>query len=283
MLQQPDMVVPDYLMGELPLALGTSLALEQIKNYEQVVARTNTIRINLETLIRNSHDAIKKELLTTESLIEHVLSDIRNLKEIIPSVNSNWNIQFYVNTATYYRRMVSKAVMRLPKTQKQKDETLIIAGSISKIVERAKMEDVTVESVDGKTGTGDVCIMLTHLPTDLLCRYEYKELLLLESNTGALKNDVQWGSKLVSSNRRDYARHIPFIDLSFIALGDGNKKLSPFDRTVSKSYYELARLKNWGIRTTRDKVIHDITNSEFKEVLKPILPSSVQLSMYLKA
>src|SRR5690606_15099886 len=62
-------------------------------------------------------------------------------------------------------------------------------------------------------------LIITHFPVDLLNRYKFSRLVLLETHTGAMKPHTLWYTKLYNGKELNM---IPFDRMTVQLFGDGN-------------------------------------------------------------
>src|SRR5690606_22392271 len=97
-------------------------------------------------------------------------------------------------------------------------------------------------------------LILTHFPVDLLNRYRFKTLKLLESHTGAIKPFNVWNTKLKDGQGLDV---IPFDRMTLQMFGD-NAHFSPMHKKVRMTIYNLVVKNKWTYATTKDYVFYCI-------------------------
>ena len=100
--------------------------------------------------------------------------------------------------------------------------------------------------------------LITHYPVDLLARYNFTELHLLESHTGAIKNPSMWNTKL--QNGRDIP-NIPFDRATLQVFGDG-VMYRPMNMKIRKAFIEMAEKHQWSAATTEALVKHSAKSAK---------------------
>ena len=109
--------------------------------------------------------------------------------------------------------------------------------------------------------------IMTSYPVDLLSRYQFAKLMLLESHTGNLREPSEWNRRL--SNNPSYAR-LPFNILTLQVLGDRSTLFNSQSPKVKKVLLETATSYNWTPMTTMLKIQNDIkkiSDSEIRDKL----------------
>lgn len=110
------------------------------------------------------------------------------------------------------------------------------------------------------------CMILTHIPVDLLNVDKVSRLELLESNTGKIKGRSEWYSKYHKIGKNPM-NIFPYIEELVYILGDGHIVL-PMGLVTRRSLYQIASDSKWTSHTGHMKVVNDLNKvSAFKELL----------------
>ena len=114
-------------------------------------------------------------------------------------------------------------------------------------------------------------LIMTHLPVDLLARYRFSRLELLESHTGKIKGPAEWNTKL--TNGKELA-NIPFNSFTLQLFGDNGNMFSPQSISIRRVLLEAAQKWGWtnvsGMERVRD-TIGKIANDHHREQLVKLL------------
>ena len=257
----PPKEVLDYEVGEYNMSVGTSMAIEAITKEEALPASKGVTElwVNIRTVIRNTLGATLSTLRTmdrVDALTETVISDVDEIIAALDFSLPNMKLVVYSTGPKYIYKLMKRSIVRVPKTQKQTEALRLEMAIFKKLTE----SEHAVLQCDGKFGNAAArAYMISHLPHDLLSRYQFAELTLLESHTGTLKKLPEWSAKLLTKTNKHLANYIPFNSLSLTVLGDGNKDLAAYPRAIVKAYLELAVSNNWKVTTTRSKVKNDLS------------------------
>src|SRR5690606_20358874 len=99
-------------------------------------------------------------------------------------------------------------------------------------------------------------LIITHFPVDLLNRYKFSRLVLLETHTGAMKPHTLWYTKLYNGKELNM---IPFDRMTVQVFGDGNL-FTPALIKLRRHILDLAKRYKWTSVTTKDMVLRHVSN-----------------------
>jgi hypothetical protein len=241
----------ERILGELiPLSLGTAVpfekeftVLEKRKDYDVVV-------FNVRTLWRNYYDSFPVQDPAVKVILPGFITELQQVKSLCD--NAKLNCGLYLPEYGYIKTMMPKAI---PKqyTDKQKHyyaSENAVARYLKGIAQKLNIFPVQLRLpvINHRS------LMLTHTPIDLLNRYQFAELKLIDSYTGTIKSHVDWMSKI--TNNPDYVR-IPFNVLSLTVFGDGHY-ISGYPLRYRKALKLLSENNNWTPLTTKEKIIQNL-------------------------
>lgn len=264
-------------MGQLPVSIGTSLALESVTGIlpehetdDPDIHKFDSLWVNVRTLFRNIVASIpsdQKVMLSPEDIVETIKQEMSAIEELVNKITfSKVKVHFYVTTLKSFLRTFSKSIPKYPKTERQKFHAALEKVALDYFIdnfdafENLRVFDVKVEAKGGKS------LIMTHQPIDLLSRYEFKQLILLESHTGALKGPSLWSTKLTGGKN---LIRIPFNKLTLQVFGDG-EMFSTFPIKIKRELLRIAEEENWTVNTTTEKMRYGINKSydpKFKELM----------------
>lgn len=252
--------------GAFPLSMGTSLALEGLLGVHPSTPpapaharRVREVWINIRTLIRNLFSAMTAEQ-AEKAPLQEVLDLLVLEMETIDTVllqqgKGRLGVVFYCNDLEELKWVFPHAQWKTPRTKKQ--------------ITAHKVEEILVKQLQTLGREGEVSLreikreppivpkavaLLTHYPCELLWRFQFEVLFLLESHTGRLKPYSQWCSKL-KGVRAD--EHLPFNRLSLQLFGDG-VLLEGCARPLREEFKQLAETRRWTAVTSLEKIQDDI-------------------------
>lgn len=259
-------------VGRLSISLGTSFAIEALCGLGEGVVKPpiydyKLILVNVRTLIRNCLNALKSK--DVERLDAHALASVivEEWQIIQSAVVKLHKVQLvpYIPTYEDLERRFPDAIILAPNTPKQQlhynlevstSILLMSAGLIEGLVHVVS----TFDSFKGKT------LILTHSPVDLLQRYQFSSLELLESHTGKIKSPSQWGSKLQGKDNH----RLPLNTFTLQVFGDGYK-FRPQPLVARRAVHATAQLHQWTPTTTLSKIRTNITNAVKENDIRELL------------
>ena len=259
-------------VGGLPISIGTSFAIESACGILQdrdeqgnpiptapkpaPILKVKELWINVRTLFRNLYGAIPKEvkeLALPKHLIMALHEEIEIINATIAKITSgSVNVKYYVCSYEDIPRKFPKAQIKEAKTDKQiaywhleQNTMKVMLGNHPEIIQF---------NLELKGEHPDAFI-LSHCAVDLLSRYHFRSLQLLESHTGKIKAHTQWNSKL--SNGKELT-NIPFNRLTLQVFGDGPVFFSPMPIKIRKALLDIAEHYKWTAVTTKEKMAYGI-------------------------
>lgn len=277
-------VLANITPGQLPLAIGTSFAIESslgildrdnfdanknpsVKqmNYDgqgtiavkkPQIGTVKEIWINVRTLFRNIYNALNNDV--RDSLTPALaMSAVTNEMNIIPGIYKQYlgdkiRVVFYVCSHKTMDKVFPLAIHKSIKTDKQKHYIELeqhVAFSAIANLSNIKKFDVKFQ------GMYPSAMIITHIAVDLLWRRCFESLVLLESHTGSIKKHSEWNSKLTNGKNMPF---MPFNYFTIQVFGDNGNFFTPFVHGIKNEVLELAKTRNWTAVTTKDKIIMDI-------------------------
>lgn len=250
-------------MGQFPISIATSLAIEsavgilpEAPTDSPEILRRDLLMINIRTLIRNLMGSVDKEakpLLEEYTMAEAVSNEMRVIEEAISEhSDGRCEVKFYHCTYGDVPRNFKQAVLKGPTTTAQHQywasKNLVIKNLLNEFESGSPIEKYTTAFPDIHSKT----LLLTHYPLDLLQRYRFTSLALLESHTGAVKTPLMWNTKLVGGKEVPF---LPFDKMTLQMFGDGIV-FAPMPIKIRKRVLELGVANNWTPASTKDLVIH---------------------------
>lgn len=262
----------DRALGMYPISIATSLAIESITHTGEHASKRGVpevmdmecLLINLRTLIRNVLGSLptnERMLVNSESVYEAIVSDVEHLKDAVLELNPNIKVEIYYCTHksidTKYK-LWNRKKFTAPKAV---FETSVEDGVINRAVDDGNFQ-LTVFDCD--LSGGYETTIITHQPIDLLSSKAFRSLRLLESHTGAIKDKVDWYTKL---NVSDKSVVIPFYKSMYCIFGD-KTMFSGQELIVRRRVMEISKKFNWNKFTTWSKVRSNIAMSNEPLILE---------------
>lgn len=260
--------VHDREKGAYPVTLGTSLALEALAGiYPDRPVNPAPVRFvkevwfNVRTLLRNLQGGLETDLrdrVTTGILLPSLIEEINLIESIIVTMSSGMTrAVFYICDYSLIRQRFPKAALRVPTTPKQIQQDAIERGVIKALLEHGVSQDLRMFRNEMLDGRSQPAFIVTHLPIDLLSRYSFGKLELLESHTGNIKAPAQWNTKLTNGKE---LISIPFGRFALQVFGDNGNHFTPAPRVVKEVVLGLAAKYRWTSITTEAKIRESISS-----------------------
>lgn len=274
-------VLADREVGtQVPVSIATALALESAfgisdempehKNKPPILT-ANALWINVRTLIRNIMSAIPsadQNRVFPDPLVDAITSEIQIIEAAVARyTHGGCKVVIYCQSYRSIEREYPHCFHRALKTDKQQFLRGLEDEAIQKV--EGLLETPLAKSDLKLSGNNDDALIITHMPVDLLSRYNFTKLRLLESHTGKVKAYTSWNSKLTGG--KDLAR-MPFNHVTLQFFGDG-VHFSTFPAKEKKQIIELADAHRWNPTTTLDKMKSDIRSEPLHPTFKGILVS----------
>lgn len=246
--------------GQFPVSIGTSLALEGAFGiYPErpvstpPIAGVEKVWFNLRTLLRNMVSGLSaddRDRLNPEALTQALLEEINILHELLPShTQGRTQAQFYFCTHVDVPRRFAHATLKVPRTPLQKQLHELEQKTFKKLLDSGLIPNILLFNTE-LNGVHPSSLLLTHYPVDLLSRYKFAKLGLLESHTGVIKNPAMWYTKL--NGVKDLTT-IPFTKFTLQIFGDGVLFAGVLP-TIRKRVVDLSVENRWTNVSTDDKI-----------------------------
>lgn len=273
--------------GQIPISIGSSLALEGAfgilednPNPRPIINNVDVLYVNLRTLIRNMVGAVAAEKLVDvlpEDLANALLNELTVLEQAVSSYTKG-----RVSVVPYlcnYRGIPKRfpfAILKAARTELQqraamREENTVI--EFKEIIKRHGYNKLVETDIDLPHDNRRVLIM-TSYAVDLLQKYKFSSLTLLESHTGATKPPAMWNTKLTNGKELS---NIPFDQMTLQFFGDGSNLFTGFPIKPRRKLLEIAEKNRWTTMTTKDLII-----SHVKKAYEPELELLIT-NLYSKA
>lgn len=241
----------------LPLSVGTGLAIDAIKD----LTGYETLWINIRTLWRNLYESVETEHRVSlfngnKPTDKAVTAFAATLREEIGFIRSHLaatlgGVRFYYLGYRDLPKKYPHAILKYPSTELQiryaefMDRTLdvLLEADTEQYIEQDKGSEIRGEATSS--------LIMTHYPTDLLSRFKFKKLRLLESHTGAVKSRSEWYTKLTDGKE---LKIVPFNHFTIQIFGDGGTHFGRYPIKIRKALLELAVQYKWNPTTSEDRI-----------------------------
>lgn len=248
--------VANRALGTISISVPTSIPLEEV--ILQHDAPSGDLWINVRSLIRNalnSFESHDKEQLVASILGDVIMQEMGIIQSLVrqaAETSVSRKVVFYYTTRKSLTTIFSKSIPKAPVTPKQRFEFTLTEDTLLYVLDHKKdIEefDVLIKGRDSKA------MIITHQPIDLLSRYQFGDLVLLESHTGKLKRPHEWSSKLSGKG----SENLPFNPLTLQIFGDG-ETFAAYPRKLKVELLNLAASSAWNPITSKTKMQADINS-----------------------
>ncbi len=277
--------IADRAVGEqFPLSIATELAIESacgthpdLKVRSAPILEFDEFWVNLRTIFRNFMGALDPDVARGVMPV-HIAGALMEEMDIIELAIGNYSngrckVVFYLSNYKDMERHYRHARVRGDSTDKQKSYRATMNSTMENLLEmipeRIRGSDL---HIGDKTTHNTVALILTNYAFDLLSNRSFKDLVLLESHTGHIKERAQWYTKY--QNGKELSM-MPFREDLLQVFGD-SETFSPMDIKLRKSLIEIAVLKRWSATTTTDKIrasLKEMPNQFAAELVRQVLTS----------
>jgi hypothetical protein len=246
--------------GQYPISIGTSLAIEGAMGIHPEftlptppLLKYKEVWFNCFTLFRNMMSSMRGEdqraALITD-LHPALVEDILGCYGLIDQLSKGRTAaKFYLPDYTDFAKTYPAAKLKTAHTPFQEVYQALEEATLLRL-----LRDPPVEITRFKghvQGMHPSALMVTHFPYDLLARYRFERLDLLESHTGHIKPASQWNTKL--NVKPEEASHLPFTMFTLQICGDGQQFVMP-SRKLRNQLLDVAHEGNWSSVTTQEKI-----------------------------
>ncbi len=251
----------------VPISIATALAIESVIGLNEnaptddpQIEHIEVMLVNVRTMVRNLLGAIESEIkydIPYTELEPIIIAEMGIIEAIINEYSSD-RVKTIFYYPSYGRILIGKykyGILKVPNKPKQiygHQAEIKIGEALIKDADKITQHIVETNSelpkLDAKT------LVLTHYPVDLLSRYNFTELRLLESHTGAIKGVSLWNTKL--QNGRELTT-IPFDQAMLQAFGDG-VMFRPAAIGLRREILKVSQKYNWTPLSTQQLIKHSV-------------------------
>ena len=263
-----------------PISIATALALESAFGVSEdhpehkakpPINNYRAIWFNVRTLLRNLIGAVardRKDAIKDDDLFDALTAEIQVIMGSLDSVTRGLcTPYFYIQSYAGLEKKYQHCFLKTPKTDLQKamvtQEDFVLGALTKSGVIDLQHSDLTLK------GCPQDSLIVTHMPIDLLSRYEFQRLDLLESHTGKIKPHTQWSSKLTGGAGLDLTR-MPFNHVTLQLFGDG-VHFQTFPIKEKRQFVDMASKYLWTPTTTLGRMKQCINSYPFHPEFKMIL------------
>lgn len=272
-----DLLLTKRKKDNLPISVGTSLAIEALRENK----RYDSIWINIRTLYRNIlhsiEDKDERELFTAPGNRKEAAAAIgRAISQETEIIKNYLNgridaIRLYCLGYTDLHKKFPNAKLKVPSTDIQKNYWGLMDAVVDFVLAEDYDQAIMWDKGSELEGEHTRSVIVTNHAVDLLSRTKFKELRLLESHTGVIKSKSQWYTKLSDGK---LLANIPFNRFTIQIFGDGPFQFERWGHKFRNEIIGLAQEYRWTPVTTLDRVKFCLSRMRDKfsgEMLKKLL------------
>jgi len=252
--------------GAFPISIGTSLAIEGLLQRHPNQARMppgfkriRHVWFNLRTLVRNFYASMTTQQIDALDLSQAIDTLVVEC-QVIPTIllqetQGRITSTIYLSSLDELKWRFPHANYKEPHTDKQKSRHQLEALTLTHLYQALKEHQVDLTEIKREPSTQPgVVAILTHHPHELLWRFQFQSLFLLESHTGKLKSYTQWYTKLKGVKEED---HLPFNAFTLQLFGEGTV-FDAFPKKLRDEVKQIGETRRWTAVTTVEKIRHDL-------------------------
>lgn len=275
-MDQFDVDVSHRDVGSFNLSIATSLAFDSLlgvnlpENQKEnpPIKVADSLWINFRTLFRNLIGSLSdsaKDFITEEQAAEALFIELKTIVAAVENTTAgSVKVVFYFCTYKSLPRLFPHAMHRELKTNNQRWAYQLEEHTYKKLKPMLddsidfREYDTDINAIVGVDVDVSVSFeniyLLSHAPVDLLSRYNFNSIRLIESHTGAIKLHYQWHTKLLGLNG---VETIPFNRMTLQIFGD-NAYFRPMPIKLRRFLITVSEKEKWTPTTTKDKILADI-------------------------
>lgn len=266
--------------GKYAVSIGTSLAFETLFGINDLIAPTNPLPftkygyviINVRTLIRNIYGAVAKELKTefpAAKYLEKTLEEIVTIPAILENQSGDrleplYYLPTYRGLAKEFPYAILKQVGN--KAYGRQHQEAIEQYCVAQLTAKSIAGELPIHLTDIKLPEVDKpAVIMTHQPIDLLSYLKGRNVDLIESHTGVIKDRYKWYTKLNGKGLES----IPFDRWSLQFFGDG-KLFTGYPPKQRAAVLEFATKNKWNQTTTTELIRMQLKRFPDPEIAKSV-------------
>lgn len=268
-------------VGQIPVSIGTSLALEGAygvlednRDENPVINRVDVLYVNVRTLIRNIVGSVESEIagqLHAEDILQVLLNEIQIIAASVKQItNGRVEMVPYYCTFESIKKTFPHALLKELKADKAPRMAFAFSREenvLADLDQQGQWLHVRKFDIDFDQDAQRKALILTNYAADLLQRYKFQTLTLVESHTGAIKSHALWNTKLTNGKE---LRNIPFDRMTIQMFGDNSNLFSPMPIKVRRFILDVATKNKWTPLTTKAYIlecIHKLREPELEALV----------------
>lgn len=250
-------------VGQLPISIATSLAIESFVGIhpekptnKPEISGKSLLKINVRTLFRNLMGALEtasKADVEVYTLAEALSNEMRAIEATIAEYSDGRCVcEFYYPTYADILSAFTRGIVKVPTTPGQRYYATLESGAIKALLTEVSGGSSVITLKREFQENNCDAVIITHYPIDLLQKYKFRSLALLESHTGVIKHPYMWNTKLYNGKEFEI---LPFDRMTLQMFGDG-VTFTPMPIKIRQRMYGIAVKNAFTPASTKDFVIH---------------------------
>lgn len=251
----------------VPVSIGSALAIEaalgvypERPQTPMPLGRYDEVWVNVYTVFRNLYGSLtaeaQKGVLPGEMYLG-MKDDMAGIEFALSQAKPKIRVVFYLNDYSGLARKYPDATIKFPQTLLQKQYAEIEHDTLTLLSKRPPEGLILQSDTLAITGNHKAALIITHFAVDLLARYQFSRLDLLESHSGAIKPSPMWNTKLGTAE----IKHLPFHAFTLQIFGDKSTQFVAQPLALRKAILKLAEDRAWTPMTSMMKIVADIKAS----------------------
>lgn len=246
--------------GQFPLSIATSLAIESACGiHPEIIAKKPPVRdfqelwINVKTLFRNLYGSLDKEtaeIVSFHEMGQTLIQEMETIRSIIAEYSPSTKVVYFINEYLNIERDYPHAVIRSETTEKKRDYQNLLDQTIEQYLDKNKELGIVLSIGKLEPKSYVSAMIMTHMVLDLIARYKFDNLVLLESHTGKIKPFPQWYTKYF--NGKDLPM-IPF-QIGLLQIFGDDVTFKPLSIKIRKEIAAVAEKRSWAAITSKDRI-----------------------------
>lgn len=261
-------------LGAIPVSISTAYPLETLGVGR--VPKIEFVYVNIDTLLRNfyaSLTAIDNERMNLETTLMLFKDELRIVADTL--ADQGRSFIFYRQNLNELPFIFPNAILKKPRTEKQIKQDAKQKIVLAHLDYELKVNQDTInpgiyhsfidvlyydKKLPGKTVP---TVVFTHYPHQLLSRFDFPRLYLLESRTGKIKGFDLFNTKLNSVREGDA---VPFDSHTLQLMGD-TAIFTGYPSKIKKEFKAIGERVSWSSVTSPTKMGVDIQKYGSKELI----------------
>lgn len=283
----PTTIMAERTKGQIPISMGTALAIEGAMGIYPDRPETpapfthyHALWVNVRTLYRNLQACFQVDVhrgFLPSELVDGLLEDMAGLHQAVKKAFPAVEVVVYLSAYERLATLLPAASLKLLRTPVQVAAHDLEEATYT-LLRKNLPPEIPFVAVSRflPQAPRQNALILTHVTLDLLARYHFRSLDLLESNTGMIKKPSQWNTKLGVADQADL---LPFNSFTLQVFGDRGVLFQPQSMKLRRTVLELAGKHHWSSITTLPRIRDNLANLDDKALRDALLPFAATIAV----